>query len=510
MIKNKTFINFIMVTLMVSFLTISVGKVSPVYGMAAFPIGTVQPVYDTEIIALYDYVSENLEQPQLDIFFFLGGALAVAQLGAQNVLLESPYPNETSVKEWLVNCGIQLYNTLIGLVPSGDYYMGIPILGVESRINGIPRESVRALTAQLLGNAVVARNYPNLDTFLDDDDPVLMPFQRELQLSINAIWQLEGGPYHWQFDSRPFTSNKTWQQTTIPATSNYWTLLANLSLPRVKYNPNWTTDPNSWGNGYMSGSFFQTYTNMFLNTSNGRVYLMNDSGQFYPNRDVSFSEVYYTSGSGGSRNNSTQVYGNDSYPKSYPVADTFIESVQMIYNSQYFWFSSFDVFIEDFIQHVYVGTNWLNKQEIFNLSDLNISDDMNDYYESPTDDVFIDIRNMLRDLVDTTNIWDTIINNVYDPSGDQIIDMPTIRVSVDLTPITDLLSPALPVNLNDIAELTDNTYLERVKEHAKNFGDIFVNYFAFWHNVDSDIIYTMFGATILVLVGAFIGKWGHS
>lgn len=502
MIKNKTFINFIMVALMVSFLTISVGKVSPIYGMAAFPLGSVQPVYDTEIIALYDYVSDNLEQPQLDIFFFLGGALAAAQLGAQGVLLESPYPNETSVKEWLINCGIQLYNSIIGLVPEGDYYMGIPIPGVESRIQGIPRDMIRALTAQLLGNAVVARNYPDLDTFISDDNPILMPFHRDLQLSINALWQLEGGPFHWQFNSSPFVSSKIYHTTNIPVLSNYYTLVNQLAQPHIKAN---------YGSDYnivASSSFFTTYNNLFFNTSTNRVSFASDSGEILLSTGTYFVDiVLYRNGSGISGNSNFTLKNVNYSTFSY---DNYLDLVQYIIDTPNCMTSGLDIFLTDFIDHYYFGTNWLDKQEIFNISNLNINENMNNYYDSPTDDVFIDIKNLLTDLVNTTDIWNTIINNVYDSSGNQIIDMPTIRVNVDLTPITELLAPALPVNLNDIAELTDNTYLERVKEHAKNFGDIFVQYFAFWHNVDADIIYTFFGATILVLVGAFIGKWGHS
>lgn len=500
--RNKILTRIIITTLLVAFLTISVGRVSPVFAMAAFPIGTVQPVYDTEIIALYDYVSENLDQPQLDIFFFLGGALAVSQLGAQDVLLESPYPNESSVKEWFINCGIQLYNSLIGLVPEGDYYMGIPISGIESRIHGIPREKIRALTAQLLGNAVVARNYPDLDNFLNDDDSVLMPFHSELQLSINAIWQLEGGPYHWQFDSSPFVSSKTYQTTNIPALSNYYTLVNQLAQPHIKVNY------NNIYNALASSSFFNEYNNLFFNTSTNRVSFASDSGEILLNTGSYFPNIVFYRNGSGIMGESNFTLKNANY--SSVVFDTYVELVQYVIDTPNFMTSGLDLFLTDFIDHYYFGSNWLDKQEIFNISNLNISDVMNDYYESPVDNVFIDIKNMLRDLVDNTDIWNTIINNIYDSSGNHIIDMPTIRVSVDLTPITELIAPPIPVNLNDIAELTDNTYLDSIKDHSRNFGESIGEWFVFWHNCDTELVYVFFGSVIVILVGAFIGKWGHS
>ena len=384
MIRNKSFINFINAISIATVLLVTItGRTIPVSALAQ-QIETIEPIYETDIIALKDYVEQNLDNPQLDIFFLLGGALAVAQLGAQDAMLESPYPNEQSIKEWLINVGLQLYNSVIGLVPSGDYFTNIPIIGQpETAIKGIPRSVIKALVAQLMGDAVVARNYDSVDDYLNDNNRPTVPLNRDAQISINAIWQLQGGPYHWQFNTLPFTSNKVWQSSNIPATSNYWTLLSQLSEPHIRYNPSWSDDATYWSNGYLSSSYFQTYTNLFLNTSNGRYYFMDDSGNIFPSSYISFNEVYYSNGFGNLRSNSSRAAGNDSFPLYYPNADTYVESVRQIYNATFTVFTAtFDVFIEDFIKHVYIGTNWINKQEIFNIQDLNISEDMDPYYKS--------------------------------------------------------------------------------------------------------------------------------
>jgi hypothetical protein len=122
----------------------------------------------------------------------------------------------------------------------------------------------------------------------------------------------------------------------------------------------------------------------------------------------------------------------------------------------------------------------------------------------------LDVKGILNALLNETDLTNVILNNIYDLDAVKVEDPKLIRVTTEILEEIKVLNPPLPVNMNDIELYTDNTYLERVKEHARNAGDVFANYVAFWHNCDSDLVYTVFGAAILVLVGAFVGKWGHS
>lgn len=68
----------------------------------------------------------------------------------------------------------------------------------------------------------------------------------------------------------------------------------------------------------------------------------------------------------------------------------------------------------------------------------------------------------------------------------------------------------LPVDLNTISLYTNNTYVDTVKSSSQKGSTILRDFFVFWHDVDAEIVYVLFGCAIVTLVGAFIGKWGHS
>lgn len=68
----------------------------------------------------------------------------------------------------------------------------------------------------------------------------------------------------------------------------------------------------------------------------------------------------------------------------------------------------------------------------------------------------------------------------------------------------------MPVNLNEIHLYTDNRYLEQIKHSAIAGSSIVRDFAVFWHDVDPEITYIVLGCCILVLIGAFTGKLGHS
>lgn len=520
MIRNKSFINFICAISIATILLVTVtGKIIPASALAVGPL--VDPVYDTEIIAFKDYVEANLNAPQLDIMFFLIGGLAVAQMGAQDAMLISPYPNEENVKEWIINCGIQLYNSVIGLVPKGDYYMGIPSIGTGGQ-KGVPRQIIKALVAQMMGDAVVAANYPTLDDFLDNNPgKIFLPFNRDLQLGVNAVFGLNGGLYDWQINTSSFHSSVEWYHKTLTAVefADYNDRISYFPYPSPEVRANaYATAPSETTNYAVFNqkdfhSFFSTYTNILISPI-GTIRFYTDNGVMYNGSSEALYMIVYSNSYPYNSNFSVSSradyngFGNMNISYTPSSYTNFADVARDVYNFVLLPSSNKRIFYEDFIKHVYVGADWNNKTEIFNQTDLNVSDVLNQYYDQLETDYLFDLRGLMGDLVNyvyINPIWD----NIYDLVGNLVVP-DRVKVSVDLTPITDLLAPPLPVNLNDIDLYTDNDYLREIKERSTKFGETLGEYFVFWHNSDPMTVYVIFGSVIVILIGAFIGKWGHS
>lgn len=492
--RNNFFSRFIVVTLLSALLLVSGSRAICVSALAD-PV-PITAVYDTQIIQLADYV-DHLPAPSVDLFYVLTGVLAAAQLGGQEYKLEDPYATSSDVLDWFKSMGIRFYNTMIGLAPNVD-----PILGFDMR------PYIKPLVAAVMGNAVMARNYGSIDNFMESEDEVVIPFQKDIQMSINRIWQLTGGPYDWQFTDSPWISHINYAAADFSQVQQdqYNTIfngLLNVSPPlRINSISRYST--------VAFAENFNTYRYLFIDIDDNNMYICDEHNNHLPTSPGKF--LTYSGGSITVSDVNYRFY--DAVWFNANDYDNYVDLAQDFFDNVFRYSPHSDIpdwFWSDLIDVVYIGNSWLDKHVLQNIYGLNISDDGNPYYYNEVqDDILIDIKNLITDLVGDTDIWTNIINNVYDPDGTHIVDLPTIRVSVDLSPITELLDPPVPVDLNDIAELTENTYLERIKEHARNAGDIFANYVAFWHNCDSDLVYTMFGAVILVLVGAFVGKWGHS
>lgn len=497
--RNKTLTRIIIATLLCALL-VNTGRATRVFALAD-PV-PITAVYDTQIIQLADYV-DSLPQPSVDIFYILCGVLAAAQLGGQEYKLDDPYATSSDVIDWFKSLGIRLYNTVIGLAPNRD-----PILGFDVR------PYVKPLVAAMMGNAVLSRNYGSVQEFLDSDDEVLVPFHRDIQKSINVIWQIQGGPYHWQFDSMPWTSTFNWRFTNMSE------LLENAYKNAVSALGNYISKCNVMSNSSIYNAVIPLpyHLNIFLNTSNSKIYLCNDSGTiatsiYSPIRGVSIysNNIEYL-------NYDRLIFFERNF-SDYP-GETYLDIVHNIFNSysnvplvsSYIYGGAVLFDLASFIEHVYVGENWVSKQEIFNLTDLNISEDGNDYYfESPESDTYlIDIKNLINDLVNKTNIWDVVIDHLFDIDGIKINAPIFGRISVSLDEIIERLAPPIPVDLNEIALYTENDYLDQIKERSQKFGETLGEYFVFWHNSDPLTVYVIFGSIAVILIGAFVGKWGHS
>ena len=350
---------------------------------------------------------ELLNDDQKKIVYEIIGSYNSSFLGQASTLLINPFTTIHNVRSWWQDCGEALVDQI--LLTSFDATLQAP----------------RAMQ-DLIGSATYkASTYDSYQEFVNDTEPSTQgdsvqryyQFAPELTVAFKNWYAANGGIEDWQFHTVPFKSNKVWQSITVSPTSNYWVLLNGLALPHVRYNPNWSSDPNYWGNGYLSSSFFQTYTNLFLNTSDGKYYFCNDSGLPYSSNVVNFSEVYLYYGNANSRNNGSSFH----YRYNYPLRDTFLESVKALYNDSYTVMDSFDVFLEDFVKHVYVGADWNSKHEIYNVDDLNYSVP-NEYIDQTSEDAFVDYTGLLARIADqVTDLKEALKDNALVRDGTNAI-----------------------------------------------------------------------------------------
>ncbi len=497
MIKNKTFVNVILITLMATFLTFSVGKVMPVYALANPQIiPELAPVFDTEIINLQDYIENNVVPPQFEIFNILLGLYVAGQGGFAEYKLHDPYANSADILDWLKSCGIHLYNHLIGMGAIGPD----PITGIDYR------PYIKGAANIAMGCAVKATQYEDVNDFVSDvnvQEKYFIPMDFGIQGALNYIFAKNGGLYEWQFENTDFTSNYNFPTVFIPQNSNYWDLLLTFHEPLVRND----MSINGYKNVVANADFYGTYRNLWFNTQNQKYYFCDDDGN-HLNSNVVIQEryLYYRNNLGQTSN-----YGFTFYPVGdFSLQNNSWQSTVQFYIDRPYLMSSINIGINDFVLHYYYGASWVTKHEIFNTSDLNFDENTIPYYQQITNDYLLDVKGILNALLNETDLTNVILNNIYDLDAVKVEDPKLIRVTTEILEEIKVLNPPLPVNMNDIELYTDNTYLERVKEHARNAGDVFANYVAFWHNCDSDLVYTVFGAAILVLVGAFVGKWGHS
>lgn len=504
--KTKIFARIIITTLLVTFLTLNVGRVTSVYALADPVIpAELAPVYDTQIIQLQDYIQNNVTPPQFEVFNILLGLYVASQGGFSEYKLQDPYGTQDGVLNWLKSCGIQLYNSLIGMGALGTD----PITGIDYR------PYIKGAMDIAMGCAVKSTQYTDTNDFVSDvnvQDKYFIPMDFGIQGALNYIFSKEGGLYNWQFERSEFTSNLVYRSVFLPPTSSYWTLFNSLSLPRVRYNAGWSND---WYNGVVSGSFFQTYHNFFLNTTDGHYYFLDDNGNpiidnnpYFINYDISFRDVYYFQGDPSVRNNGTRFL----IKYEYVTRDTYQDIVQYYCDHPESFTSNSDYifYVSDFIEHWYYGSSWNNKTEIFHDTNLNLDLNTLPYYQQIANDYLLDVKGILSDLIGEVDLTNVILNNLFDLEGVIVQDPKLIRVTTDILEEIQILNPPLPVNLNDFDIYTKNEYLEEIKDRSEKFGEAIGEYFVFWHNSDPVTVYVLFGSIVVILLGAFVGKLGHS
>ena len=507
MIRNKSFINFICaISIASALLVIITGRAIPVYALADPQIvPELAPVFDTEIIQLQDYIENNVAAPQFEIFNILLGLYVAGQGGFSEYKLHDPYANSSDILDWLKSCGIRLYNHLIGMGSIGVD----PITGIDYR------PYIKGAADIAMGCAVKSTQYTDVSDFVSDvnvQEKYFIPLDFGIQGALNYIFSKNGGLYEWQFEQSDFASTVNYKSVVLQPTSNYWTLLSSFSEPIVRLNDNASSNITNF---VANSSFFSNYRNILLNTTDGYLYFYSDDGTFVNSEYLLNQEVRTLIHFTDSNTNSIWTSASFSFQTKYlyPTLDTYPEIVQWLIDNQWFSrspYTSTFIYINDFIKHYYYGPNWQNKTEIFHNTNLNLDPNTLPYYQQITNDYLLDVKGILADLLNETDLTNVILNNIYDLDAIKVEDPKLIRVTTEILEEIQVLNPPLPVNLNDINLYTDNNYLTEIKERSTKFGETLGDYFVFWHNSDPMTVYVIFGSVIVILIGAFIGKWGHS
>lgn len=497
--RNNTLTRIIIATLLCAFLTLNVGKVTRIFALADPQIiPELAPVFDTQIIAIEDYIENNVTPPQFEVFNILLGLYVAGQGGFSEYKLHDPYANSSDIIDWLKSCGIRLYNHLIGMGAIGPD----PITGIDYR------PYIKGAVDIAMGCAVKATQYDDVNDFVSDvnvQDKYFIPMDFGIQGALNYIFSKNGGMYEWQFETSDFETNLTYNTIVLPPTDSYWTLLASYPEPRVRCN---YRVYNNWYNGILDIDYLKTYTNLFLNTTTSEYYFYSDSGEQMPIYfNLSGRWLYYQSGAySGSIPNWFEFKSFGTYPS----LDTYPDIVQYLIDNPQLYQSDLYIFINDFVKHYYYGPNWDNKTEIFHTTNLNLDPNTLPYYQQITNDYLLDVKGILADLLNETDLTNVILNNIYDFDAVKVEDPKLIRITTDILEEIQVINPPIPVNLNDFEIYTQNDYLNEIKERSTKFGETIGEYFVFWHNSDPVTLYVMLGSVVVVLLGAFVGKLGHS
>lgn len=509
-LKSNSYRFVVVLLLLLTFLTTGmVGKVIPSYALAQEITPEIEPVYDTEVVSLQDYVDNVLTDAQVAVFNILLGSYVASQAGLNEYDLEYPYTDRSGIIGWLQNAGMKLYNDIISL---GQYDL---VTGTDLRTY------ILRAASYAIGMAQKAHTYTDMNDFLDDVDNnthYFVPIDPVLQASINAYFGRKGGLWDWQFNALPFETNVTWKSIDMGGyVTSYNSYLSTFTNPVKGNETNYTA---RYGLFNINFSIDQKY-DLFINTSNSRAYLVDNNGNLASQIYVPYLAYYKNGG------NTYLEYRESVLLTFYQVNfssftySNYVDLVNQLLNPNdyssdsrllaYFYhnFGNFNgalyPFFGDIIDHVYAGLNWATKQEVFNLTDLNFAQNESpSYYEVPNNS-YIDLKGFLTDIVNNTNILNVILNNLFKPDGTLNVDPALVKVSITI-PDTN----PLPVNLNDIQIYTDNEYLDIVKQRALQASETIGEYVAFWHNCDSELVYAILGSFIVILIGAFIGKWGHS
>lgn len=492
MIKNKTFIKFIMVALLCTFLTFNVGKVTHV--SAAF--SSVAAVAGTA--------------------FILTGAVYLSYIALTHGEMVLPAAGE--LHNYLGDIGRKVSQYSSGAAAYQDIYQGLsrdPLAGfidgvwtwTQDRLKSFANDfSDTRINNDILSYDVDVDTYYTISTSYDYSSMNILPAPSNVMYNGNLM-SLD------EFISQGLDVVFSYGAKIIRSLSgnNYYIVGTNITEPVRNYLYQGFYYPQKFVNNQWvdaSGLFYSAY-----------VYY---SGNRVGNITNAFSPDYYlyTSGVGYDF-----YFGASAFPV-FSQADIYDSETGEIIPAEVIspvktvspqWIDPDNdnrpiipwVPIPQLPANVTPPTGYIQPQWGFNLQDLlDLLEDLagrlidiggiaaliNEFAGLHGDNYYLEYND--GDI----NYYTYYQPVVYDNDNEYI------TYNIDVSEV----DKELPVDLNTIQLYTNNRYIEAAKSAALNGGSLLRDFVVFWYDVDSMIVYVIFGSAIVTLIAAFIGKWGHS
>ena len=392
---------------------------------AAQLIPEIEPVYETTIESLYEFVKVQLNDTNKQVFDLLLGSYMVGYAGLADYRLSYVYNEEAPLKEWLINSGADLYNTILSLGGIPQETQSIPVAGTSVPLIGYTQ--LTPLIQVAMGCAIKSKEYSSVNDALSDinsSEKYPIPLNVDIMSSLNAAMGYYGGLYEWQFQPLNYSSTFEWVQYSLSGTmkSSYENAVSSLSTPRHLMS---NYQSNIWRkNAIMGSNPTGDSFDLFINTSNNTAYFYNAVN----NSGIPAVNVGY--GNSISKPNGSLYFGTFGYnPNNY---DSYYEIAQAALNesgpgSNYgglvvFFMDgiSFSVDPMSFLNKVYYGSSWANRQEVNALSGKDLEKPAAPTYLQGVLDGLLDLKGLLQDLLNVNELKQPVINNYYYPDSEPV------------------------------------------------------------------------------------------
>ena len=265
------------------------------------------PIIGSSAYQVQNFVN-GLTPDQLQIFYLLSGTQAITYTGFGNQVVSEDLSTVDKVTNWLKEFGQSFY---------ADLFLGSV---------GLSSDLAAPLYDALLGTAQYSsKQVDDFNTWFNSvnssSDPFLVPFDNDLVTSYNQFFALNNGLYQWQLSTFPFTCSREYISVYMSDNilNTYWSELSDYPTPYVRGNVSNTNDSTSSGSFRMADdTFFNTYTNIFVNTSTHQITLADNNGTLLTTANHSIDVGVYV------RNDSlttTSYNWNFRVPWTYDVND---------------------------------------------------------------------------------------------------------------------------------------------------------------------------------------------
>lgn len=375
----------------------------------------------------------DLSDSQKEIADFLVGSQGYAFAGVSQSNLNSNFSSYSEMVDYVKNYGSKMWQQFNAHVD-----------GIVSDTSNLV-SSVKNDLSNFFGNAVTYAKsrsesfsawLGNVGIDYNSSSSFRIQFGKD-QSQNNVDFFGEEGLYNWQFSVLGFLTIRDYVSVPLSGAllQSYNEFYSSCVLP-IRIN----RDNSSYTNSIVDVGELSQYSNLFIDTTSNSYYLVNSSGLRYSGSVINLRAVSAVVNSSNTPtrietfyNNSRFISSSYSYnPASYT---SYVSLARSIFNN--FVYSGTYYFISDFVSHVYVGSSWDTREELFNITDLNLSPTSNYVtVNSPNNIIYLDLTGFMRDLYDNqTNIYNYVIDNSVDVDGDPVD-------SGDFSPISKF--PLLP------------------------------------------------------------------